>query len=281
MRNFILSAYPTLPTVLLILILSSGIVLGQVPPDGPPDIEPTPFQVFTPIPIGARVIPPFNVIDPGSTILADGQRVELMVVTSLPEGVEIQWLKDDEILNGETGPSLTIDEVSESDAGKYKVDITFNNSTNPSPEVGFQVVPFNEIDDVFETWSRRFFTIDELDEPSFSGEIADPDLDGIGNLVEYFFGLNPIKPGATPRIDLASFDNSSLSFSYTRILERPDVNLMVEGSNTLKEWVPLSTTQTTVTPGNESNETVEVELDWPLVPAYPRFIRLVVEKNEP
>ena len=143
------------------------------------------------------------------------------------------------------------------------------------------MVPFNEIDDVFETWSRRFFTIDELGEPSFSGEIADPDLDGIGNLVEYFFGLNPIKAGATPRLDIASFDNSSLSFAYTRILERTDVNLLVEGSNTLKEWVPLSTTQTSVTPGNESTETVEVELDWPLVPAYPRFIRLVVEQNEP
>lgn len=47
-------------------------------------------------------------------------------------------------------------------------------------------------------WQASWFDSPELDDPSISGMDADPDLDGIVNLIEYAFGTNPRLPGAAP-----------------------------------------------------------------------------------
>lgn len=262
------------------LALTGGPLGGQVP-DGPPDIEPTSFNTFNPKSLGTRVIPPFNAADPGSTILAVGQMVELIVVLSQPAGAGIQWVKDEENLPGKTRTSIHIPKVSQQDTGDYRIDVTYSGTADPSFEVGFQVLTSSEIDDVLASWSNRFFTFEQRDDPAISGETADPDLDGLGNLIEYFFGLNPTRSSPPPELRLTGSIASKVSFSYARTQERTDVTHTVEGSNGLEEWVPLSVTQTTVTPIDEATERVEVELDWPFEPAFPRFLQLVVEQADP
>ena len=261
------------------LALSGGLLNGQAP-DGPPEIEPTPFQTFNPEPLGNRIIPPFYAADPGSTLLAVGQMVELMVVMSHPDGAEVHWIKNDQTLPDETKSSLHIDEVSELDGGNYRVEVTIDGTAVPSSNVNYQVLSLAEIDDVLESWSNRFFTFEEMGDPEISGETADPDLDGLSNLIEYFFGLNPTQSSAPPELKVTGSIDSTVSFSYSRTRERKDTKVTVEGSNGLNDWVPLSVTETTVLPIDETTERVEVESDWPFDPPFPRFLRLVIEEAD-
>jgi hypothetical protein len=274
-----ISLFLAVPTLLILL---TGIVVAQDPPDGPPDIEPTPFTGGTPFALGNVVIPPFNSAEAGATQLGDGQFVELQVITNVPNGAELQWKKDGEALPGITGPTLQIQQVSESDAGSYSVDVTFNNITNNSTTADFEVVPLSQLDDVFSSWTNRFFTFAELDDPDLSSDIADPDQDGIANVAEYFFGLNPRKQSQSPIIDITDFNSSSLSFTYPRTNERPDLFLTIQGSTTLSDWFSLPSNQMSVIPGNEDHELVQLGVDWPpLLPSNPKFLRLAIEQIEP
>lgn len=47
-------------------------------------------------------------------------------------------------------------------------------------------------------WQATWFDADELDDPAISGMDADPDLDGLVNLLEYAFGTNPRVAGPVP-----------------------------------------------------------------------------------
>ena len=267
-------------SLLASLILSGGLLSGQVP-DGPPKIKPSSFQTFVPTSLGNRVIPPFNAADPGSTVLAVGQMAELMVVLSQPDNAEIQWVRDGQTLSGRTRESVHIAEVSQEDTGIYRVDVTINGAENSSSEIEFQVLTLAEIDDVLVSWSNRFFTFEEVGDPAISGDAADPDLDGLSNLLEYFFGSSPTKYSAPPELNITDSIDSEVSFVYSRVRERTDLKYTVEGSNGLKEWVPLSVTETTVTPIDESTESVEVEVNWVFDPPFPRFLRLVIEPANP
>ena len=268
-------------SVAAILILFSFNLLGQDPPDGPPDITPTPFQGGQPFPLGNVIIPPFNSADPGSTVLGDGQFLQLEVVSSLPNEASIQWKKDGQILEGKTGPTLMVSNVSELDDGTYQVELPLGQNILTSNEVEFEVVPLTQIEDVFESWSKRFFTFEELESHEISLDLADPDLDGISNLAEYFFGFNPRIQNQEPRVAIQSSDNTSLSFTYPRTHDRPDIFMSLQGSTSLNEWFSLSTNQMTVTPIEDGFEQVEMDVIWTLNPSYPRFLRLAFELAEP
>jgi surface-anchored protein len=47
-------------------------------------------------------------------------------------------------------------------------------------------------------WQAQHFTSTELDDPAISGPAADPDQDGMKNLVEFAFGYHPRQGAATP-----------------------------------------------------------------------------------
>lgn len=266
--------------VLISLAASGGPAIGQVP-DGPPEVEPTPFGFIEPRDLGEGIIPPFNAADPGSSLLAVGQAAELMIVMSRPDGRDVQWTKDGQDLPGKTGTGIHIPVVSAQDSGLYWVNVTFNGTTTSSFEVAFEVRILSEIDDDLASWSHRFFSLEETDDPSVSGGDADPDHDGLSNLVEYFFGSNPTRSNAPPELAIRQSIDSTVSFTYSRTQERTDIVHTVQGSDNLSEWIPLTVTRTMVTPIDEVTETVAVEVEWPFEAAYPRFLRLVIDPVGP
>lgn len=98
-----------------------------------------------------------------------------------------------------------------------------------------------------ESWRHGFFSVAELRNPVMEqtlwGDYADPDHDGVSNLLEYAFGSDPRRAGergdnilltASPFDDIPSF-----SFTYYKDLSREGIDYQVEISNDAMSWAPI------------------------------------------
>ena len=85
-----------------------------------------------------------------------------------------------------------------------------------------------------DAWRKANFTAGELLDPLISGDAADPDHDGLVNLVEYALGLNPKASDANPFSPNVS--NGFFTLTYTRLKAATDVSLVVEQSGDLFTW---------------------------------------------
>ncbi len=115
---------------------------------------------------------------------------------------------------------------------------------------------------------------------------ADPDGDGIPNLVEYALGLSPTAPDATgdalsPHVDTLPGAGPRLRLQVRRDPGRHDVRLSVEASSNLVEWVEIARSEAGGSfrgPGYVSGEVAgdaprTVEIGDP-EPSERRFLRL-------
>ncbi len=85
-----------------------------------------------------------------------------------------------------------------------------------------------------DSWRLANFTVSELSQPEISSDLADPDHDGLCNLMEYAMGLPPKSPNQNalnPRIQ-----GGYLTLSYTQSKAAVDVSLIVEQSDDLTVW---------------------------------------------
>ena len=90
----------------------------------------------------------------------------------------------------------------------------------------------------FSQWQSTAFSAPELSNPAISGENADPDNDGIVNLMEYAQGTHPKQPNATkaPLVTKGAGPDGALSITYTRRTEVTDLDYIVEFSTDMKTW---------------------------------------------
>ncbi len=83
----------------------------------------------------------------------------------------------------------------------------------------------------YEDWAGQFFTQDEMDDPSISGPSADPDGDGILNLMEFALGGNPTQPdrGILPAEGRESVDGEDyLTLTFSRPADVTGVDYSVD-----------------------------------------------------
>ncbi len=88
----------------------------------------------------------------------------------------------------------------------------------------------------YETWNQEHFTEAELTDPTISGPAADPDADGLNNLLEYAFGFDPRQTTASTEQEVAMID-AFWHFTYKRPTDRLDLTYQVEASRDLTTWV--------------------------------------------
>ena len=95
----------------------------------------------------------------------------------------------------------------------------------------------------FASWQAREFTPTEVPDPNISGQDADPDKDGLNNIIEFAFGLNP-KSGVS--LHLPQAQQIGVDFGVT-FAEPPHITGVTYGAEwsktmTAGSWLPMTDT---------------------------------------
>ena len=164
--------------------------------------------------------------------------------------------------------TLTINGIAQPIASSY----TFKNVTSGQAIIAaFAPSPYLQ-------WKQTYFGASASD-MIISGDLADPDGDGVANLSEYAFGSSPISGASYPSPPSISYSNNSglLSLSYTRL--RADLDYTMETASSISQpslWTTTGVTQDTTTPvGQVATATF---LNDPVTTPN-RFLRLRVTKR--
>ncbi len=122
---------------------------------------------------------------PQSQNLNWGELLYLSVSVPDSQNASYQWYLDDVAIEGETGRMYEIAEAFATDEGVYRVDITKDNLTTQSNTASITVSSTST-----QRW-REISFMDPFSTDALSG--ADPDKDGVINLMEYSVGADPQK----------------------------------------------------------------------------------------
>ncbi len=139
-----------------------------------------------------------------------------------------------------------------------------------------------DVADGYAGWLEEFFTPEEIADPAVGGPNADPDDDGIPNLLEYALGGDPTVPGRAvlPVEGRAVVDGEEyLTLTVTRPEGIDDVVYTVEVSVDLVTWTENAEPVESVTQEGEIRETFRAAE--PLGHQPRQFLRLRVTQQEP
>ncbi len=87
----------------------------------------------------------------------------------------------------------------------------------------------------YDTWKASRFTASEIADPSIGGETADPDHDGIPNLLEYAFGYEPKTYNAIG-LPTTSVQGGYYTIQFSQDTSLTDLSYSVEQSTDLFTW---------------------------------------------
>jgi hypothetical protein len=132
------------------------------------------------------------------------------------------------------------------------------------------------------SWSEAVFGPGN---PPGSGELDDPDFDGVVNLLEYSGGTDPLDASSSSTTGAGIFASGAddfLTITYTRRIDRNDLSYLIEVSADLASWDSGPTfTAEVEAPVNhgDGSETVTVRSLIPLDTGQSQFLRLLVEQQ--
>lgn len=136
----------------------------------------------------------------------------------------------------------------------------------------------------YQTWKSQNFSPEDLLNPAISGDGADPDHDGLSNLMEFALGGDPNNsdPQLQPMSAVTELSGSkNLEFTYLRRTTESGLAYLPETSSDLQSWNddPAQFTTLSTTPADPGFEEVKIRLTAP-IGTDPTFIRLKVSLNQ-
>src|ERR1035437_2400007 len=172
------------------------------------------------------------------------------------------------------------------DASGNDVDIALNGTLTSSVAVisNSGIWPTNDLFAAtlsYEAWRVKYFSTSELADPTVSGDDADPDGDGIPNLLEYASGTDPRVPNEPPKLVAsvsASDGGPSLVVSFRRLLLAYELDYSVEASEDLHTWSPVTGEADEPSLNADGTVTASVHAGSP-ADASARFFRLRVARK--
>ena len=81
--------------------------------------------------------------------------------------------------------------------------------------------------------------------PAVAGNLADPELDGTTNLVEYALALNPLAP-SPHQLPTAVMDDRTIELTWRRNKAATDITIQVQTSPDAGDWTTVTPTNTIV-----------------------------------
>jgi len=134
-------------------------------------------------------------------------------------------------------------------------------------------------DFAYEAWLSENFDAGALGDPAISGERADPDGDGMPNLVEYAFGLDPSARDRPRAIRAERVSADRLRVRFERAVGRDDLRYQVEGSTDLGAWRDMAVVDADSSAIGADRERRELVLNDPFGAPAALFLRLRVERT--
>ncbi len=132
--------------------------------------------------------------------------------------------------------------------------------------------------DFYEGWLAQNFAAAVLGDPSKEaavwGRFADPDKDGLTNLMEYFTGGDPRVASTADVLDQPQISGDQIVLQYRRSLSAIGVLGQVEWSVDLKSWSREGVEQVDA---GEDETHVTVRVTWPLGEASRAYFRLTAQ----
>ncbi|HXI85401.1 MAG TPA: pyrrolo-quinoline quinone [Verrucomicrobiae bacterium] len=116
---------------------------------------------------------------------------------------------------------------------------TISNGKVYAPTGANQFVVYGLLTAPYQLWRQANFTSAELTNTSISGDVADPDGDGIPNLMEYALSLNPKVPdlNGLPNASVQNLAGTNhLTIAYKQVLYNTDISYTVQVSSDLVTW---------------------------------------------
>ncbi|MDD5260987.1 MAG: autotransporter-associated beta strand repeat-containing protein, partial [Methylacidiphilales bacterium] len=135
----------------------------------------------------------------------------------------------------------------------------------------------------YNAWKNLKFSSSDLADPAISGDTADPNRDGIPNLLAYALHLEPKNPntGGFPVAgETNAGGNNYLTLNYTQLNWVTEINYLVEVSSDLATWnsgPPYTALVSSLDNGDGTSTVVAQDLT-PMNAATKRFIRLRITK---
>ncbi len=202
------------------------------------------------LPWGARAFPPPRIVSPARAtpaVIGEGlsSNLDVMAASDGGEGALVYTWSNQRaapgpvvfLPNGTNAAKTTVARFAQ--PGKYTLLVTVSDVAHQSVTSTVTV----SIIETLASWQRAHFSAAELDDPSKEatrwGTDADPDGDGVANLLEYAFGFDPLvpDPGAAPRPGFVTVEGVRyLAITFHRNTAASDVVFTPQASSDLKSW---------------------------------------------
>ena len=121
-----------------------------------------------------------------------------------------------------------------------------------------------------QTWTDTYFTSAEQQNPLVSGDMADPNSNGISNLLEYAMGADP-KSLSSTSLPTSQIESGFVCLTYRRANGASDVSLVVEETTNLVSWATATVIEETL---SDDGTIRIVKAKVPIGDAARKFLRL-------